>query len=243
MGTYSEIKEIYNDIKNDKIMLYIFRILSGLITFAVAFSIFIFIHHAVKEKPAKLLFGLAEINTVKIDTIYKIIPLKKDTITLYKKSIKYLPKANFGYENRIKNLVKKTDTISKNQTSSSGSNAHIINGNGNSVGVNGDVNNGIKQRHFNDAEMLNIQITLKAMFSNHKEWNSKIPISIGVPNDEESKIYALELRQNLIKIGYENFKFPGVISGGFINKNFDITTSPFDGYPMIVINPAKNISK
>src|SRR5258708_13873212 len=157
MITYSEIKEVFGDIKNDKAMLYILRIFTGTVTLALIFSVIIFIHHAAKDKPAKLLFGLAEINTVKSDTVYKLIQSKKDTVTIYKESIKYIP-LNTLTTTKIKS--KKVDSIVKNESSVNGNNNHVVTGDGNLVGVNGDIVNGIKQRHINDAILSYILISI-----------------------------------------------------------------------------------
>jgi hypothetical protein len=137
---YQDIKEFYNDIKTDKTMLYIFRIAAGTIAFSLLAAVVIFIHHAVKDKPAKLFFGLAEINTLKTDTVYKLVQTPKDTV--YKETIKYVS----GFKKEVKSATK-LDTSSKNSIYSSGANAHNIAGTGNKVDVNGDQYLGIKQRH------------------------------------------------------------------------------------------------
>lgn len=103
--TYQELKEIYKDIQKDRYMIYILRGIASLICIVLLLAIIIFIEHAVVGKPAKLLFGLAEINTVKTDTFYKIVQQKKDTV--YKETIKYLQNENFAAKSLRANVVAK----------------------------------------------------------------------------------------------------------------------------------------
>ena len=86
---YSDLKDAYNDVKKDKILSIIIRLFFGLILFASIVAIIIFIHHSIKDKPAKLFFGLIEINTVKTDTVIKLVEKKVDTITTIKENSNY----------------------------------------------------------------------------------------------------------------------------------------------------------
>jgi hypothetical protein len=224
--TYSELKEIYKDLQTDKYMIHVFRAIITMIAVVIFLAIGIFILHAVKDKPAKLFFGLAEINTVKTDTFYKLVPQKKDTII--KETIKYIPFATNQKKFETSIPIKK-DTIPKNQTTSSGSNAHIINGNGNNVGVNGDLINGIKQRHLTDAVML-------YLLTNLPDKNANIDFLFA--GGKEGTIYATEIYNALINKGYKHLN----PSNWMDPTDFDkVEVKTQNGRLQILINPASNV--
>ena len=223
---YSELKEIYKDLQTDKFMIYVFRVIITTIAVAVVLAVVIFIDLAAKGKPAKLFFGLAEINTVKTDTFYKLVPQKKDTV--FKETIKYTPIIINKKPTETSKIVK-TDTTPKNQTSSSGSNAHIINGNGNAVAVNGDIVNGIKQRHLTDALLTYLLTSLPDKNAN---------ISFLFSGGKEGLIYANEIYNALVNRGYKHLRPSNWMDPNGFDK---VEVKSPHGEPQVLIYPASNV--
>lgn len=77
-----------------------------------------------------------------------------------------------------------------------GNDNHVISGNGNNVGVNGDVVNGLKQRHLteNEYDMISLQIP----------FDSKIMILVS--GGKEAWNYTNELYRALLNSGYKDIK-------------------------------------
>ncbi|GAA4327460.1 hypothetical protein GCM10023149_30860 [Mucilaginibacter gynuensis] len=150
-----------------------------------------FFYRAYKGYPAKFLFGLIELGDTKADTVYRHIVGKKDTVF---EKVFVDAKTQKTYR-RNSNPNIKNDSVPRNHTTSSGSNAHIVNGNGNSVGVNGDVINGIKQRHLNNEVAQYLINTLP---------NKTEPMQMLFAYDKETMTYATEVYNFLIQQGYTN---------------------------------------
>ncbi|MDG3582061.1 hypothetical protein [Galbibacter pacificus] len=110
-------------------------------------------------------------------------------------------------------------------------NSHIISGNNNQVGVNGDVNYGIQQRHLDKKLLQEILNKLP----NH---NAKIRFWY-VRENKESYIYGNEIFQTLYKLGYHNIK----ANGWFLPGCYDKVRLEFekDSTLLIKICPAGNI--
>ena len=225
--TYTELKEIYHDIKQDKFMIYIFRGVATLVGISFLFAVCVFIHHAVKDKPARLFFGLAEINTAKTDTVYKLVQQKKDTV--FKETVKYMPVASINKTSTPLIAIKRTDTVPRNQTNSSGTNAHVINGNGNSVVVNGDVVNGIKQRHLNDAVLSYILINLPDKNEN---------IDFLFAGGKEGLIYANEIYSALMTRGYKSLHPSNWMDPNGFDK---VEVKKTNGSTQLLVFPASNV--
>jgi len=225
--TYPELKEIYSDIKQDKFMIYVFRGIATLIGICFLFAVCVFIHHAVKDKPARLLFGLAEINIVKTDTVYKLVQQKKDTV--FKETIKYMPVGAPKKLSTPLTTIKRIDTIPKNQTNSSGNNAHVINGNGNSVVVNGDIVNGIKQRHLNDAILSYILLSLP---------NKNENIDFLFAGGKEGLVYANEIYSALMSRGYKSLHPSNWIDPTGFDK---VEVKKDNGRTELLVYPASNV--
>lgn len=86
MLSYRDIKEIWNDIKNDKMMKMIARIFSVCVFIAFIITFIIFLSDGSKGKHSKYFFGLWERNIPKgyPDTIEVNMPVH-DTIYIYGK--------------------------------------------------------------------------------------------------------------------------------------------------------------
>jgi hypothetical protein len=208
-------------------MIYVFRSVITLIAIVFLLAIIIFIHHAVKGKPAKLLFGLAEINTLKTDTIYKLTQQKKDTV--YQETVRYI--SNGYVKNTMSEKPLKKDSVSKNQTNSSGPNAHIINGNGNQVGINGDQYNGIKQRHLNEAVLSYLLVSLP---DKHAE------IQFLFAGGKEGLNYANEIYNALMQRGYSNIKPSNWMDPTGFDK---VEVKKENGSLQLLIYPASNVQE
>ena len=129
-------------------------------------------------------------------TINKNLPIpivskkSKPLILNQKTKVVYVPvKEN----SKSKQGSKLPDTNVKNQTISSGSNAHIINGNGNSVGVNGDQYTGIKPRQVDDATILYLIAKIPS---------KQTRLDFSVAGDTESHNYFEQIKKALISKGY-----------------------------------------
>lgn len=222
---YSEVKDIYKDVKKDKVLLLILRIFFGLVVLVSIIAIGIFIHHAVKDKPAKLFFGLAEINTVRTDTVYKLVQQKKDTITIIKE------KGNDSYSsnNLNRQVARSSDTVVNIKTDVKGNKNHSINGNNINVGVNGDVINGIKQRHLTNAFFNEIISKIPS-----KDTNIKFYLSGG----KEGLNYANEIYNALRLKGYNSITVTNWMDpSGFDKVDLEKVNEEF----RIMIHPASNV--
>lgn len=124
--------------------------------------------------------------------------------------------------------MQKKDSTPKNQTNSSGSNAHIITGNGNLVGVNGDIVNGIKQRHLNNA-------TLTYILQSLPDKNAEIQFLWA--GGKEGLNYSVEIYQALVQRGYTNIK-----PSNWMDPNgFDKVEVKKKNGLQLLIYPASNI--
>jgi len=115
MSIYSDLKEIYNDIKNDKFMMIIVRILGS-----VLIGLFIIITYKAIFEPVNICGIELNKNKVKHDTIIITV---HDTITLTKEA----PKQNENSKLNRNNVNGKTDVKSINQKG--GQTANQINNN------------------------------------------------------------------------------------------------------------------
>ncbi len=160
-----------------------------IVIIAVIISIVVFMINWTNDRPAKLLFGLAEVNTNVKDTVYKEVPkvvtikpeTKTDIVTISRP------------EKPIKSNIRKDTSTVKNNTTISGGKNHIVTGNNNNVGVNGDQYLGIKQRNISPQI---IQYLL-----------SKLPkkdesITFLFAGDKETMTFATQIYNELIARGY-----------------------------------------
>jgi hypothetical protein len=208
MISYDDVKKIYEHIKKDKIMMWVFRILliAATLTFIIATTL------ALKDgsngKHVKLLWGLLERNIPKEhpDTIRSFIPQKIDTIIVYKERIVTSP--SYTQSKRLPivtpaikkdNLEGDNNAVGRDNSGVQGgknNKSHIISGNDNKVGVNGDIINGIKQRHLTK-ELFN-EIT------SHIPNKSTHIVLYGSASNKETYNYENEIYRELLINGYRN---------------------------------------
>lgn len=107
MSIYSDVKEIYNDIKKDKIMIWIFRIALAILLIVFAISSISFCSGWVSGKHEKMFGGILEVNPpetiTKYDTIKETV-YKKDTVYIHDKSAK----------KTFQNKIDKVGTLNQN---------------------------------------------------------------------------------------------------------------------------------
>lgn len=125
------------------------------------------------------------------------------------------------------------DTTPKNQTLYSGNNGHIINGNNNNVGVNGDqYNTGITQRTLQDAEKLNIITQIP---------DKKINILVLADGGKEGYILGQEVISFLKKNGYSGqIRLRAALYGGNTIEEH-VRAVSFNGEGTIFIPAAPNV--
>jgi hypothetical protein len=140
---------------------------------------------------------------------------------------------------RHNSTIPKTDTSKKivqvdNSVTVKGDNNHIVGGTGNSVGVNGDVYTGVKQRSLTDPELQNILSYLDS-----KEQGIKFYL---INADSQSQNLQREIQSKLITRGYKLF-YPG----GTIDNNNDIynkiSVEKISYGVRITIYPSSNVNQ
>ena len=128
----------------------------------------------------------------KKDTVFIVQKPTLQSVISDKKTVKFRP-STFPKQT-LKDTMPKTSIDAKD-------NSHVINGNNNQVGVNGDVNYGVQQRHLD-------QTILDKIISRQPKTSGKINIWF-VRDDKESYNYGNEIFQTLWINGYKNIKGTG----------------------------------
>ena len=128
----------------------------------------------------------------KRDTVFVVQKPTLQSVIDDKKNVKFRP-STFP-KKPLKDTVPQTSINAKD-------NSHVISGNNNQVGVNGDVNYGVQQRFLN-------QEILDKIISRQPKRNGKINIWF-VRDDKESYNYGNEIFQTLWINGYKNIKGTG----------------------------------
>ena len=157
MPSYQDIKDFYNDIKNDKIMIWTFRILLIAFVSAFIYSAFISFKDGSNGKPTRFGWGLYERNNEPItvlihDTIYK------ETVTLATN-----PSSKKGEIQRTKeklpstlvpNITQNNDSGKNEINQNFGTNEGIIGGSGHTI---------IKEKQFTEADKTKLLNKIKAL--------------------------------------------------------------------------------
>lgn len=110
---------------------------------------------------------------------------------------------------------------------------------GNNYGHIGDQYKGIEQRIFTESD--NEQL-LKEINEFQERYSDKINeshLTIGNPGDKESTIYCQQINNALKKAGY-NVQIMGLMTQGFMDKNFSVSNAP-DDTVLIEVFQAPNV--
>ena len=128
-------------------------------------------------------------------------------------------------------MVKSLDTTVNNKTDIKGNNNHTISGNNNNVGVNGDVINGIKQRHLTEP-------LLNEILSRIPKKDTKIIFFLS--GGKEGYNFANEIYNALKTNGYDSI----TATNWMDPSSFDKVDIKFEnGEFRIMIHPASNVVK
>lgn len=190
---FSEIRGFYKEFKHLAIFRVAFYFAGSLIVIVVIYSTIKFFIDSHDGKHVKLFYGLLENNIPQQpDTIVKIITSKPEPVQQPQQEKDKLIVSPISKSRPSK---PKPDALIENQVIISGKDNHLVSGNGNIVGINGDIINGIKQRHLTYELLVEIEKKIPDKSSNIKIWTS---------GGKEGYNFSNEIYTALMQRGYKS---------------------------------------
>jgi hypothetical protein len=243
MGVVKEIQDFWTALPKSsplKISIYI------LLTLIIAFVAIVVFKAAIGQNVK--VFGI-EINPH--DTSKKEKPLEQKKAQIFQpKHLDSILKSDTpnNVDTKLKRKLKHKTSISSIEKSEAskpmikednsikvdGNDNHVVGGTGNSVGVNGDMYLGVKQRHLSKSELQNILSKL-----DNKEQGIKFYL---INPDRESQNFQQEIQSKLTAQGYKTF-YPGSTTDNTNDIYDKINVDKISYGIRITIYPSSNVNQ
>jgi len=159
-------------------------------------------------------------------TVSKLIAISPVIVTI---KLAEIPKTKKNLSTSTQQTPVKPVSVPDGPISTDTKESHVVNGNGNTVGVNGNINYGVRQRHLTDAVLTYILLSLP---------DKSAEITLLWAGGKEGEVYATEIYGQLLQREYKNIKPSNWMDPDGYDKVF---VTKQNGNLQLRIYPASNV--